>query len=156
MRLLIMAVCLFTLVPLANAQSESTGPRGYVFFAPGVADHSSTIHFGGGGEFPIYKGLGAGGELGYLAPTSYIRDGFGVFSLNGTYDFLQGRRSAKVSPFATTGYSLGFRDGHVNGYNFGGGIHYWFADRMGLRAEFRDHVFEKTHFYGFRIGWTSR
>jgi hypothetical protein len=77
-----------------------------------------------------------------------------VLSANGLYDF--GRtRSAKISPFLTAGYSLAFREGTANALNFGGGIHYWFARRFGLRMEFRDHVSPdgwNEHFWQGRVG----
>jgi hypothetical protein len=51
----------------------------------------------------------------------------------------------------------------VNGFNFGGGIEYWFADRTSIVVEFRDHAFDVSsrsahfeHFYGFRVGFTFR
>ncbi len=60
----------------------------------------------------------------------------------------------------TGGYTLGFREGHENMWNAGGGIDYWFKPKLGLRIEFRDHVWsgggETTQFWGVRVGVTIR
>jgi len=45
------------------------------------------------------------------------------------------------------------------GYNFGGGLQYWFADRVGVRFEFRDHIFTgilNHHYPQGRIGIVFR
>jgi opacity protein-like surface antigen len=156
MRSLICTICLLTILPsLARAEGEP-GPRGYVFFAPGRVEKETTLHVGAGMDGAIYKGLGAGAELGFLGPRQELREGFGIFSVNGLYDFPQLRPSAKLHPFATAGYSLGFRSGTINGYNFGFGANYWISERMGLRFEYRDNVFHHEDFHGFRIAWTAR
>lgn len=166
-RLGIMTVLGLSLSVGAYAQSSSTDPagknakgQGYVFFAPGgiIGDgHSVGIaHFGGGGEVLVYRGLGIGGELGYLAPWECMGDGMGLFSVNGSYHF---RRNRKFTPFITGGYSLAFRNGHANLLNFGAGAHYWFSDSVGLRMEFRDHIqpqYINEHFLGGRIGLSFR
>lgn len=146
-----------------RAQSGSDSKAiGVVFGAPGVAANggsSATIHVGAGAEGLVYKGLGIGGEIGYLAPTSSLGDGFGVLSVNGSYHFRNATASGKVVPFVTGGWSLAFRSGSANGVNFGGGIDYWFKDRLGLRFEVRDHVFNdfsSTHLVGFRVGLSFR
>jgi len=142
---------------------EVEQPRvlGYGFFAPGfVAESgqkSGVLHLGGGGEARIYKGLGAGAELGYLYPRQSFRDGFGLLSANGIYHFQTEGRAQKVIPFATAGYSLAFRDGSANLFNFGGGIDYWASEKVAVRLEARDHVWPNngdpaTHFVTFRIG----
>lgn len=61
-------------------------------------------------------------------------------------------------PFVTGGYSLRIRAGVASAFNFGGGVNYWFKDRVGLRLEFRDHISHSdlNYFYGFRIGLAFR
>jgi len=152
MRKLMLTFCLLTIVPVSGRAEDGSLPRGYVFFAPGMVERETTLHLGVGGEVPIYKGLGMGGELGYLGPANYFGEGFGILSANATYDFPRAT-SGKLGPFATGGYSLGFRSGSINGFNYGIGMNYWIVDRIGLRVEFREHVFDRTHFHGFRIGW---
>ena len=166
MRRLIVGVLLLALVPgLGSAQTaDQHKGHGYAFFAPGVATGggatTSTMHFGGGGEGLVYKGLGVGGEIGYGTPWQSFSSGLGVFSANGSYHFLPRQRDAKVVPFVTGGYTLFFRSGAANLFNFGGGINYWFREGVGLRLEFRDHVWPSSdqtgHYWGFRIGLAFR
>lgn len=153
MRKLLLMMFLMALIPTIGIAQRA---EGYGFIAPGRIYDETTVHFGAGGGGPIYKGLGAGLELGYLSPAKRLGDGFGIFSANGSYHFLRESASGKVVPFATGGYSLAFSSGSANGFNFGGGVNYWFADRAGLRFEVRDHVFERSHFYGFRVGFAWR
>jgi hypothetical protein len=147
------------LVPVIGfGQEKEAAGQGYLYVAPGAGVSSGgsagTLHFGGGGEFNIYKGVGVGGEIGYLSPIRSMGSGVGVFSLNGLYSFRKDGRS-KVVPFVTAGYSLLFRRGHLNAFNFGGGVNYWFSKRTGLRFEFRDYVrpeYLGSHIIEGRIG----
>jgi len=153
-----------TLAPsIGTAQSEKEHwGQGYVFVAPGAissAGTTATLHFGVGGEGLVQKGLGIGGEIGYLGPVRGLQEGLGLFSAAGSYHFKNASGSGKLVPFVTGGYSLIFREGKTNGGNFGGGVNYWFRERVGLRLEFRDQVFTQgrtAHFYGFRIGLAFR
>lgn len=163
MRWLIWVMLMLGLVPcltLAQTADKHHG-QGYVFVAPGGATGGgmtdTTLHFGGGGEGLLYKGLGVGAEVGYLGPTAGLGDGFGLFSVNGSYHVLP-KNEGKVAPFVTAGYSLSFRSGTANLFNFGGGINYWISKRVGLRLEFRDHVWFEgpIHYWGFRIGVAFR
>lgn len=64
-----------------------------------------------------------------------------------------------MDPFVTAGYTLFFRSGHANLWNFGGGLNYWFASRLGLKVELRDHIWPEngaTHYWGVRIGLNFR
>jgi hypothetical protein len=155
-------VAMFSLVLslVGTAQERDHNSQGYVFFAPGVLTgegaSEGTFHFGGGGEGFLYKGLAAGGEIGYVAPWKYSRAGIGLLSVDGSYHL---NRSSTLSPFLTGGYSLAFRSGHANAVNYGGGVNWWISERYGLRLEFRDHVetqFAKLHYVGFRIGFAFR
>lgn len=135
--------------------------HGYVFVAPGVVTSGSTatLHFGGGGEGLIRGGFSAGAEIGGLVPVRDFSEGFGILSADAGYHFLKASQSGKVVPFVNGGYTLFFRSGVANGVNFGGGVNYWFKERVGLRFEVRDHVaveIPETHFIGFRIGLTFR
>jgi hypothetical protein len=162
MRKLIWITLLMTLLP-GLALAQTTGERrihGYLFAAPGANTEGSpvTLHIGGGIDGRVYRGVGVGGEIGFLGPASSLRDSFGIFSVNTSYHFLTGAKSGKLAPFVSGGYSLFFRDGTANAVNFGGGVNYWFKDRVGLRVEFRDHVAPEypDHFLGVRIGISFR
>lgn len=140
---------------MAAAQQHSG--EGYLFFAPGVitspGNSTGSLHFGGGGEGFLHKGIAAGAELGYLAPWNDFGGGIGLLSLDGQYHFNRGQ---KVVPFVTAGYSLGFRSGHENLFNYGLGANIWMRANKGLRLEFRDHVDSSNHYIDFRIGYAFR
>ncbi len=143
----------------AQVPKRKSAGQGYVFVGTGAANtEEGLLHFGGGGELNLYKGFGMGVELGYLSPMQSLGDGIGVFSLNAQYTFNQDSAN-RVKPFLTGGYSLAFRSGTMSALNFGGGVHYWFSDRIGLRLEFRDHVppeYSKTHLWEGRVGFDFR
>ena len=95
-------------------------------------------HVGGGGEARVYKGLGVGGELGFLFPRQEFLYGAGLLSVNTLYRWNTGTHW-KVQPFVTGGYSLLFRGFAENRLNFGGGLTYWMSERAGLRVEYRQY-----------------
>jgi opacity protein-like surface antigen len=164
MRRLILGLLLLVLVSIPGMAQASDEPKGqgYVFFAPGTTSPGTptgTVHFGVGGEALVYKGLGLGGEVGYLAPWSSVGDGMGTFSPDLSYHFRSRSGEQKLVPFVTGGYTLFFRSGTANGFNFGGGVNYWFREHLGLRLEFRDNVwttYATGHFLGFRVGLAFR
>lgn len=74
------------------------------------------------------------------------------------YHFVHGK-DIKLDPFVTGGYTLMFRNGHVNLFNFGGGLNCWFSHRLGVRLELRDQVHRdgvSVHYWGGRIGLAFR
>ncbi len=155
-RLSICALAFFLVCPGAFAQRCS----GYFFLAPGGVSGggstSATLHLGAGAEGILGKGFGIGAEIGALGLTQAWGDTVaGVFSPNGYFHFARYRKSP-LDPFATGGYTLLFRNGHANLFNFGGGVNYWFRSNLGLRLEFRDHVqfhsFGNVNWWGFRVG----
>jgi hypothetical protein len=131
--------------------------------ALGQAEASAGMaHLGGGGERFFTCNLGVGADLGYLTSTEQFSGGFGTFSPNFVARFPHQSSDGKVEPFLTGGYTLFFRSGTANGLNFGGGLNYWFKERIGLRFEVRDNVMippggdSTSHFVGFRIGLAFR
>jgi hypothetical protein len=153
-------VGLWLIAATAQAQGDA---HWYVFGTTGqvrVEEFSATtFQAGGGGEYLVGGLVGVGAELGYLAPTRAWGEGIGVFSTNGSVHF---RRSGRLVPYATAGYTLLFDDldDTLNCFNVGGGVNYWFARRAGLRLELRDqiHVADRAtvHWWGFRFGITFR
>lgn len=129
-----------------------SGGQGYFFFGPGS---STALHLGGGGEAYIYKGLAAGGEIGYLFPRSGFGYGVGLLSANGSYHFNRGTHW-KIQPFVTGGYTLAFRSGAVNLWNAGGGLTYWMSNRAGLRVEFREYRDWRHGLHELRVGLSLR
>jgi hypothetical protein len=73
----LIVICILVLLPALAAGQEpdhKTAGRGYGFVAPGIAigggSTTGFLHFGGGAEANLYKGIGVGSEIGYLAPIS--------------------------------------------------------------------------------------
>jgi hypothetical protein len=118
-----------------------------------------TLQFGVGGEAVLGKGIGLGAEIGALGTREYFSDTvMGAFSPNGYYHFIHGE-GLKADPFVTGGYTLLFRSGHANLANFGGGLTYWFHNRLGARLEIRDQLNTTGvigHFWGARFGLAFR
>jgi hypothetical protein len=143
----------------ALAQSSN----GYVFFAPGGVTSGGatemTLHLGAGGEGILGKGVGVGAEIGALGPRQEFSAAVGIFSPNGYYHLLR-RSGRKLDPFVTGGYTLLFRSGSANLFNFGGGVNYWFHNHLGIRVEFRDHVWTSSgytdHYWGVRTALAFR
>jgi hypothetical protein len=130
--------------------------QGYLFLAPGAyvgySDALATIHFGGGAEAFLYKGVAAGAEAGGIWALRGS-DLLGVLSVDGSYHL---SRSRRISPFLTCGYSLLWGDGRRNLINFGAGVHWWLGSGKGIRLEFRDHVYAdgtNRQIVEFRIGF---
>lgn len=153
-----------TLAENTNLSQEERAAQphgwGYLFAAPGAVVSGDaaigTGHLGGGFEGVLYKGLGLGAELGYLAAMKAFGEGIGVFSINGAYHF---EGSAKTTPFVTFGYSRAFRGENIKLWNIGIGMNCWSDRTSALRLELRDHLMldeETVHFLGFRLGLSFR
>jgi hypothetical protein len=161
-------VCLVGTPTAALAQAGGSTPvksvsgLGYAFggfgAATGDGESTGTYHLGGGGEAVFADAVGVGAEIGYLNAFEEGSEGFGVFSVNGTYHFGGGQPRPKLRPFVTGGYTLAFRDGHGNLFNLGGGVDYWLGRRAALRVELRDHIWsaEDVHVWEVRVGVTFR
>lgn len=158
-KMILAALFLIVIQGIALAQ----GPKerkawGYVFGgAGGSSGDFSTgfFQFGASGDGLVYKGFGLGAEIGYLAPFRAGGNGVGLFSADASYHF---SRTSKLVPFVIGGCSAAFRSGTSHGGNFGGGLHYWMKDHVGLRFEVRDHVFssDSPHLFQFRVGLSFR
>jgi hypothetical protein len=156
-KIILGAIFLMAVQGAALAQGSTERKAwGYVFGGAGAATGGFTngiYSVGAGGEGLVGNGFGVGAEIGYVAIDG--RDGFGLFSGNTSYHF---NRTSKLVPFVTGGYSAGLRGGASHGGNFGGGVQYWMKDHVGLRLEFRDHVFssDSPHLFQFRVGLSFR
>ena len=75
---LIFVILLAVLLPFAAAaQSKERRGQGYVFVAPtSTTEGGFGLHIGGGGEGLVYKGLGVGGEIGYVLARRYWGQGY--------------------------------------------------------------------------------
>jgi hypothetical protein len=146
--------------PSAVAEEGMPTDKGwtYAFAAPGSVRSNGTLHLGWGYETPDCQGLRAGLELGYLSATRDFSQGLGVLSANAVYHIGGPPAPRAWRPFLTAGYSLGFREGTANLFNFGGGVDYWAgSNQNALRLEFRDHVgLGDQHFWGVRVAFVHR
>jgi len=156
---LIVLFLIFLVPAFAIGQDREAKGEGYLFNGIGKPSGTTAIHFGGGGEADLYKGLGFGIEGGYMGAAKNMSSGFGIISVNGRYAF-QGLPDSRLVPYITGGYSLFFRSGTANAVNYGGGIDYWFAEKYGLKLAFRDHIATNCtgscHAYQFRGGISFR
>jgi hypothetical protein len=143
-KLMVLFIVLMPVFSYAQAPTQKErASYGYAFTGLIFASNGGEpgLHVGIGGEGIIHKGLGVGGEIGYFRHLGFGSDsGLGLLSINPTYHFMNASESRKLVPFATGGFSLFFRSGSAIGGNFGGGITYWFKDRIGVRFELRDHI----------------
>jgi|WetSurMetagenome_2_1015567.scaffolds.fasta_scaffold273051_1 hypothetical protein len=157
-----LGLCVFAHAEETNTENGKVKLRAYVFVSGGAYEHVGTSlrqrQVGGGGEALLYKGLGVGAEISSVVLTQQFRSpgmhfpNVNLFSMNGSYHF---RRNSKISPFITCGYSRGFGDDSFNSISFGGGMHYWFHKRIGLRLEFRDDLYYKDYNHMVASNWAS-
>jgi hypothetical protein len=163
MKTIWLAILLLFMPGLVVAQQNSKERRiwGYGYFTVGGISNggtSSLIGGGGGAEGLVHKGVGLGADFGVFAHNGF--GGIGLFSVNGTYHFINSQSSPKAVPFVTGGYSvIGLSEPGSNGGNAGAGVNYWLRERLGLRLEFRAHFFPNAFndaLYQFRVGIVGR
>jgi hypothetical protein len=145
---------------VATAQSSN----GYVIGGVGSDNSKLTSQAAIGGEVVFGKGIGAGGELGFVAG----HESFGFVSLNAYYHFVRHGAAQRADPFVTGGFTKGFDPflgpfssaASGNAANIGFGLQYWVVRHLGVRAEFRDIVLPGnspgTNFWGLRGGFAFR
>lgn len=104
---LTLIACGLLLFPVSMMAQEGPAPRATAnaFFGSGGAfasgDIAAILSAGGGAEFRLFKGLMAGAEVGYVAPTEKFGDGFGLLSTNAAYHFWASSSSQRLVPFLT-------------------------------------------------------
>jgi len=160
MKVLLVLTCSLLLSHELHAQLL----RKYVFFAPAPNNGTSvsaasfgilpspqplvpppnsagnTYAAGVGLEERLSKLFGAGLDLAGILPGAgkIIPDTIGAISPNG---YIHWPRSdwedSKFDLYGTGGYTLLIRDFSANGFNVGGGMNYWFKDRLGITLEYR-------------------
>lgn len=135
-----------------TAAAQSYNGHGYFYYsldAPSGGNLAQMMSTGAGGEVFVYKGLAAGAELSYLFPRIEPGIGVGLLNLNGAWHFVNRGHTRKFVPFVTAGYTLGFRGGTANLFNWGGGATYWFTHRAGLRTEVRVYEYVGAYYQHF-------
>jgi hypothetical protein len=179
---------LFGLPQLASAQvlDHQYLGQGYAFFGLGWGEmavyngstpppvppqplattHPAIEHFGGGGELFLYKGLGAGLDIGYARWGQSAGQNLWIATGDLSYDFRRNASRAKVDPFVLAGFGGFFPTGEGRGVavgDFGAGANVWFWQRAALRLEVRSYI-NPTNGFGypgsfeveFRVGFTFR
>lgn len=156
------AASLMLAAGFADADATAQSSNGYVIGGVGSYTSKLVTQAAIGGEMVFGKGIGAGGELGFIAG----HDSFGFVSLNGYYHPAHHGAAQKFDPFFTGGYTLAFDllplgpATSANGANLGAGFNYWFVRHLGIRAEFRDIVIPGSspaaNHWGIRGGFTFR
>ncbi len=160
MKMALKSALLLSLVGTALAQNRYDG-HGYVSFGVNGANRKfgQILSVGGGGEGFVWRGLAVGADLSYVYPRQCFGEGIGLLSVGPSYHLLSRAEPRRFVPFVTGGYSLGFRSGTANMFHYGGGATWWFHNRLGLRAELRDHRDAKwpgDHFYAMRFSLAFR
>ncbi len=163
-----LVILVLMLTPITTSAQQS-GSYVYGFAGPVVVPQSAFtrwngnfVHVGGGAEGRLTNRFALGGELGVLKPVSN-REAITTGLASGTpaYHFISRESSRKIDPFIDGGVSLLFGRGGAVAFHYGGGLNYWIHRRVGLRLEFRHHLWspeagEAIHLVGFRIGLTFR
>lgn len=137
---------------------STTRAQGYTYFAlaNGLGAATNLMSLGGGGEAFVYKGLAAGGDVGYLFSNGSFGYGIGLASANLSYHFRELDPNGRWVPFVTGGYTLAFRDGAGSLGNYGGGVTYWFRPHWGARVEIRNLQYSDGSNMLFRFGLSFR
>jgi hypothetical protein len=151
------------------ASAQQSGSYVYAVTGPVVVPRSAFtrwdgtfIHAGGGGEARLTNRFGLGGELGVLKPvTNQYAITTGLASVTPAYHFIARGSNRTIDPFVNGGFSVLFGSGAGAAIHYGGGLNYWVRPRLGLRFEFRHHLWspeagEAVHLIGFRVGVTFR
>jgi hypothetical protein len=151
------------------ASAQQSGSYVYAVTGPVVVPRSAFtrwdgtfIHAGGGGEARLTNRFGLGGELGVLKPvTNQYAITTGLASVTPAYHFFARSSNRTIDPFVNGGFSVLFKSGAEVAMHYGGGLNYWVHRRIGLRLEFRHHLWspeagEAIHLIGFRVGIAFR
>ena len=136
-------------LPGALAAQDQAAPHdranGHVTAGLGVCQHGVLLlGIDGGGEGFVYRGLALGGDIGAYSFTD--TEPFGVATLGGNYHFVRRAAVGRFDPFIGAGYTMVFSPGwyHGSGASLGGGINYWFTNRIGLRLDARAYIIGET------------
>ncbi|MEK7750808.1 MAG: hypothetical protein AAB654_02750 [Acidobacteriota bacterium] len=163
MKRTILAMTLFTIPAWPQAEPPvkpfKYNGNGYTFFSVGTCQHRYTnVGVGGGGEGFIWRGLTIGGEIGYYRFPADRNTGYGVATLGPGYHFVSRKNPAKWDPYVGISVlGLGFAPGGLAAAgSLGGGVNYWFKEKIGLQTGVQIRVIGEEALALFRIGLTFR
>jgi hypothetical protein len=155
-----LVACLLGMSALASDEaSKPYQGNGWVAFGIGQCQHRVTnISFSGGGDAFLWRGLTAGGEIGYYNFPQDRSAGFGIANANLGYHWVNRRNPGKWEPFVNAGIiGAGFAGGGAAASSgLGAGVNYWIKPRVALRTEARVTGFAEEAIVIFRIGLTFR
>ena len=153
-------------VPLAGMAQI---PKGYFYAVGGsvvVPQSAYTrwngdfVQVGGGGEGRLSERFALGADVMVLLPVNnqYALT-TGVLSFTPAYHFARSDTKSNLDPFVGGGLSALVGRGGAVTIHYGGGTNYWLSRRLGLRFEFRHHIWspeggETINLVGFRAGIT--
>jgi hypothetical protein len=156
---------LITLLASLPVFAQMSSGYMYVFGGPVVVPKSAYtrwngdfVHVGGGGEGRLTDRFALGGEIGVLKPvTNQYAVTTALASVTPAFHFIRRDSKRKFDPFVDGGLSLLAGKGGAFTIHYGGGMNYWLRRRIGLRFEFRHHIWsvesgEAVHMVGFRVG----
>ena len=158
--LLVMAILA---IPAALCAQSTESPlrykgHGYAFFSTGACQHGYlNVGGGGGGEGFLWRGLTINGDIGYYGfPAD--RSGYAVMTVGPGYHFVDRRSYKKFDPYVSANIlGLGVaRGGVMAAESIGGGMNYWFKDRIGLQTGVQLQGVGGEGLILFRIGITFR
>jgi hypothetical protein len=118
----------------------------------------SNVGVGGGAEGFLWHGLTVGLDAGYYQFPAEGNAGYGVLMLGPGYHFVNRKKPVKIDPYVS-GAVLGIpidRVGLARAGSLGGGVNYWFKERLGLQIGGQAQVVNREMLVLFRIGLTFR
>jgi hypothetical protein len=163
MKRTILAMTLFSIPAWPQAEPAvktfKYNGNGYTFFSAGACQHKYTnIGVGGGGEGFIWRGLTIGGEIGYYRFPADRGAGYGVAAFGPGYHFVDREEPKKWDPWVSaTVLGLGFASGGMAAApRLGGGVNYWFKEKVGLQTGVQIQGLGEEGLVLFRVGLTFR
>ncbi len=159
----ILITTILALSAVAGAQNTDKpfkyNGNGYTYFSAGACQHGyANLGGGGGGEGFVWRGLTLGGDVGYFKFPADYNNGYGVATLNVGYHFVDRTRPKKLDPYLDfTVLGVAFKPGSSTGAgHLGGGVNYWFKERIGLHTGVQVQIVGEDAVASFRVGLTFR
>jgi len=160
----ILAIMFLTYSAAASAQAKNDLFRyngfGYGYFSAGASVYGyPNIGAGGGGEGFLWRGLTIGGDIGYFAFPADGNSGYGIGTINVGYHFVDRTKPKKIDPyldFSVVGLAFRPPYSYAGARHVGGGVNYWFKERMGLQSGVQVQLVGDEAIVAFRVGLTFR
>jgi len=133
--------------------------NGYAYFSVGNCLHGYT-NVGGvaGGEYFLWRGLTLGADAGYYQFVNDYSSGYGTATVNLGWHFVDRKKPKKFDPYIdATMLGAAFRPGALTGAgHIGGGLNYWFKERIALQTGVQLQVVSNDPVVAFRVGLAFR